>query len=125
MLAELDEDALLKDGVDDLDAIGVEVIEQEFFALGVIVLLSQINQNPGNAVVFFLHLLVVAPALLSLPGAHKGSHGLEDLVHPTHVLVQEMMIVNLKEPVISLVLLQSPMTKFLVGIAHLLRLGFP
>ena len=125
MLAELDEDVLFEDGVDDLDIIGAEVIEQKFLALGVIVLLSQIYQNPGDAVVLLLHLLVMAPALLGLPGAHEGGHGLEDLVHPAHVLVQEMMIVNLKEPVIPLVLLQSPVTKFLVGVAHILSLGFP
>ena len=125
VLAEFDEDGLFKDGVDNLDIIGVEIIEQEFLALGVIVLLSQIYQNLGNAVVFFFHLLVMAPALFSFPSSHKGGHGLEDLVHPAHVLVQEMMIVNLKEPVISLVLLQSPMTKFLVRVAHLLSLGFP
>ena len=58
----------------------------------------------------------MASALLCLPCPDKVCHGFEDLVHASHVLVQEMVVVDLEEPVISFVLVQSPMTEFLIWI---------
>ena len=51
---------------------------------------------------------MVAAALLGLPGANEGLHGFEYFVHAAHVSVHEMFIVNLKEPVITFVLLLHP-----------------
>ena len=59
---------------------------------------------------------MMASALLGLPCADKICHCFEDLVHASHVFVQEMMVVNLEEPVISFILVQSPMTEFLIWI---------
>jgi hypothetical protein len=69
------------------------------------VLLSKIEQDSGNAVILFFHFLVVTAALLCLPGPHKGCHCLENLVHPAHMFVQEMIVVNLQEPMITLILI--------------------
>ena len=68
-------------------------------------LLSKIEQNFGNAVILFFHFLVVTAALLCFPSPHKGCHCLENLVHPAHVFVQEMIVVDLQEPMISLILI--------------------
>ena len=48
---------------------------------------------------------MVASALLGLSRSHEGRHCLEDFVHPAHVFVQEMIVVDLQEPVISFVFL--------------------
>ena len=60
--------------------------------------------------IFFLHFLVVAPALLCLPGPDKSLHSLEYLVHATHVPIHKMSIVDLKKPMIFLILFVHPVT---------------
>lgn len=56
---------------------------------------SQVSDDGGKVEIFFLHFLVVAAALFGLAGADKELHGLEDLVHASHVAVDEMGIMNL------------------------------
>ena len=73
-----------------------------------VVLLPETADYRDEVVIFFLHFLVVAAALLGLPCAHKGLHGFEYFVHAAHVPVNKMFVMNLKEPVISFVLLLHP-----------------
>lgn len=61
----------------------------------------------------FLHLLMVAPALLGLARADEERHGLEDLVHPAHMLHQEVGVVDFQKPMISFVLLEGPVANVL------------
>jgi hypothetical protein len=74
------------------------------------VLLSKITDNGDKVVIFFLHFLMVASALFCLTSANEGFHCLEDLIHASHMTIDEMFIVDLQEPMIFLVLLQEPMT---------------
>jgi hypothetical protein len=52
-----------------------------------VVLLSELFENADEGSVFFLHFLVMAAALFGFTGPHESFHGLEDLIHPAHVLV--------------------------------------
>ena len=73
-----------------------------------VVLVPEVADYRDEVVVFLLHFLVVAAALLGLPGANEGLHGFEYFVHAAHVPIHKMFVVNLKEPVISFVLLLHP-----------------
>lgn len=55
-----------------------------------------------------LHLLVVAPALLSLSGKDELLHGLENFVHTPHVFVEKVAGIDLEKPMISLIFLGAP-----------------
>lgn len=71
---------------------------------------AQFDDDLVEGVVLLLHLLVVAPALLCLPGLNEVGHALEDLVGPSEVLEDEVFVVNLEEPVIEFVFLSGPMS---------------
>lgn len=75
---------------------------------------SEARHNEDEVDVLFLHFLMVATTLFSLPRSHEQLHCFEDLVHPTHMPVHKVSVVNLQEPVISLVLLYRPMTPIYV-----------
>ena len=62
---------------------------------------------------------MVAPALLSFSGAYEQGHSLKYFVHAPHVFVQEVVVMDLQEPVIPLVLIQGPVAGLLVGVYHL------
>jgi len=61
-------------------------------------------------VVLLLHLLVVAPALLCLPGSDEVGHAFEDFVGPAQMLQHEMAVVQFQEPVIQLVFFVRPVS---------------
>jgi len=92
------------------DTIGLHILANSLRITDTIVHFSESFQNVGETAVFFLHLLMVAPALLSFPSLNEFFHGLENLVHSPHMFVKEVLTVDLKEPVISLILLVIPMT---------------
>ena len=67
-------------------------------------------ENLWKTAMLFFHLLVVTPALLSFPRQDKLLHGFEDFVHSPHLFVQEMRIMDLQEPVVSLVFIDIPVS---------------
>lgn len=71
---------------------------------------SQIKNDAWEWMIFFLHFLVVTSTLFCLPWSYKHGHGFEDFVQSSHLLADEMFVIDLQEPMISLVLFQWPMT---------------
>ena len=102
------------ESVGAVDIQGVELVAHGEGTDGAIVLLAEVDENVGEVDVFFLHLLVVAPALLCLAGADEKLHGLEYFVGPAHVAVDEVLVVDFEEPVIPLVLLEEPVPVILL-----------
>ena len=97
-----------------VDAEGIEFVAHGEGTDGLVVLLAEVDENVGEVDVFFLHLLVVTPALLCLAGADEKFHGLEYFVGPAHVAVDEVLVVDFEEPVIPLVLLGEPVPVILL-----------
>lgn len=52
----------------------------------------------------------MAPALLGLAAPYEGSHGLEDLIKPPHFFTNEVLVIDLEEPMISFVFLERPVS---------------
>ncbi len=69
--------------------------------------------------VFFLHLLVVASALLCLAGSDEIGHAFKDFVSSAKILEHEMPVVEFQEPVIELVFFVCPMP-----LLYIFGLGF-
>lgn len=59
---------------------------------------------------------MMASALFGLPGSHESLHGLENLVHTSHVSIHEMFVMHLKEPMILFVLFQTPVPPIHVSV---------
>ena len=78
---------------------------------------AQLDEDLVEGVVLLLHLLVVAAALLGLPSLDEVGHALEYFVGPAQVLVDEVLVVQFKKPVVELVLLGGP-----VPLLNVLRL---
>jgi hypothetical protein len=57
--------------------------------------LSQVSDDCGKIDIFFLHFLMMASTLLGLSGSYKQFHSLENLIHASHVSIDEMCVVNL------------------------------
>lgn len=79
------------------------------------------QQNLTDGVMeLFFHFLMMATALLGFSRANKKRHRFKDFIHSPHVFVQKVVIMDLKEPVISLVFFQCPMTIVLIRIFTLI-----
>ena len=72
---------------------------------GAVVTGAEIEENLWEDLVLFLHFLVVAAALLCFSGADEFGHAGENAVHAAQAAVHEVGVVDLEEPVVSLVLL--------------------
>ena len=79
-----------------------------------IVLLSKVCEDASKVDVFFLHFLVMAPTLLSLPSPYEQLHSLEYFVCSAHVAVDKVLVMNLQEPVVPLVFFQHPVSMILL-----------
>lgn len=64
---------------------------------------------------------MMAATLFGLPRPNEVSHCLKYFVHPAQVSVNEVVAVNLKEPVVPFVLILHPVARIFVA---LLRLFF-
>ena len=102
---------------------GIDFLQDGLDINGAVVLFSEIGDDGGEVEVLLLHLLVMAATLLCLSCSHEHLHRLEDLVHATHVTIHKVTVVDLQEPVVSLVLLQRPMPS--VHNFHLLLAATP
>jgi len=119
------EESRRKNRIIYFDRVSVEIIDYKFFIFGVVVVLAQIEEDLSDCMVFFLHFLMVASALLGLPGAYKNGHCLEYFIHPPHMLIQKVMVVNFQEPMVPLVLLKDPVPESLVRIPYFLSSSAP
>ncbi len=64
----------------------------------------------------FLHLLVVASALLCFAGTYESGHEGEDAIHSAHGSVHEVAEMNFKKPVVTFVLFNVPVSEELIGV---------
>lgn len=87
----------------------------------VIVDFSQVQQNISERLVLFLHLLMMASALLCFSCTNKFWHAGKYSVHSPHRSVEEVTVVGLQKPMVSFVLCKRPMARKLVWIFLLLR----
>lgn len=100
---------LCDDGVvPDLVPVFLEFQLEQVGRVRVVEVHPELHENLVEIVVLFLHFLVVAAALFSLPSAYEVGHAFEDLVGPAEVLEDEVSVVNLEEPVIQFVFLAAP-----------------
>ena len=75
---------------------------------------SEVGKNVGKVVVLFLHFLVMTPALFCLASSNKYLHCLKYLVCPAHMAVDEVLVMDLQEPVVPFILFRKPMPMILL-----------
>jgi hypothetical protein len=92
------------------------IVLDRFCFFSAVVLSPEVQEDSAKGVIFFLHLLVMAATLLCLPGFDEQGHGFKNLVHPPHVFVHKVRVVDLKEPMILFVLFESPVSGFHVSV---------
>jgi hypothetical protein len=87
------------------------VVENFLFGPGQFFLpAAQVLNNAVHAAELFLHLLVVAPALLTEPGPQVQGHLKKQAVGPLAVPGHKLVIVELKEDPVLAVLLLLPVS---------------
>lgn len=57
--------------------------------------MSEIGDDGNEVVIFFFHLLMMASALFCLSGSDEGLHCLKNLVHPPHMSIHKVFVVDL------------------------------
>jgi hypothetical protein len=95
----------------------VEFNLEEVGTCTVVKLHPELQQYLIKVVIFFLHLLMVTPALLCFPCAYEISHALEDFVSPAKIFEDEVSIVDFQEPMVKPILFLRP-----VPLLRILRL---
>lgn len=80
---------------------------------------SQIEDDVIEVFVLLFHLLVVGAALVSSPATEEVSHCFKNLVHPPHVFVLEVAVVDLQKPVVLALLHWIPVARLTAGFHHL------
>lgn len=81
--------------IDGCDSRGIHFRDDGLNHKRIIVHLPEIGDDGRKIEVFFLHLLMMTATLFRLPRAYEYLHGLEDLIHPSHMSVHKMCVVNL------------------------------
>ncbi len=72
--------------------------------------LSKFLKNFQETSMFFLHLLMMTPALLSFSSQNEFFHCLKNLVHSSQMLVHKMLAIDLQKPMISFVFFKCPVS---------------
>lgn len=71
---------------------------------------AQFDEYLIERMIFFLHFLMMAAALLCLPSLNKICHTFEYFISSSEILVNKMFIMQLQKPMIQFILLWSPVT---------------
>jgi len=85
----------------EIDLAGLHGLNHGILVEASVVFFPEIGDDGWEGEVLFFHFLVVTPALFCLPGAHEVLHAFEDFVHASHLAIDEMLIMNFQEPVVS------------------------
>jgi hypothetical protein len=64
----------------------------------------QASNDGSEGKKFLFHLLMMGPALLGLSSSNKGLHRLENFVHPSHMSVDKMNVMEFQKPMIKFIL---------------------
>lgn len=99
-----------RQAVDGCDSVRLHFRDDGFDHERIVVHPSEIGDDGCKIEVLLLHLLMMAATLFRLPRPYKNFHSLKDLIHPPHVTIHEMRVVNLQEPMILFILFGGPMT---------------
>ena len=67
--------------------------------------IPQVENDLGEGMVLFLHFLMMTPALFSFSRANEQRHRFENFIQSPHLLVDEVIMMNLQKPMILLVFL--------------------
>lgn len=102
----------------------LHVGKYNFTVISVVVLKSQTHENLREMFILFFHFLMMWSTLFSLSCFYEGCHGFEDSISSSEMLVKKVLMMELKEPMVSFVFIWRPMTAFFVWIWVFNGFGF-